>query len=143
MVPRPKRGHRLISLLDEKKKLYAEPLLHLHGSFVRKGEGHDFRNGQWVRLSHEEVKDAIDENRGLTSPSSSQHDNIAVPGCLRQDAILGIRECQELSHRWPSVFSTCVELEPEVNGTNATRSWHRGVGRHRRIRRSRNSHQEE
>jgi hypothetical protein len=53
------RNH-IIGLLSHTKELCAKPLLHFSGSFVSEGEGHDLRDGQGVRLSHEEVEHAID-----------------------------------------------------------------------------------
>ena len=143
MITGTKDVDLLISLLGQAKELCAEPLLHFSGGFVGESEGHDLRDGQVVWLSHEEVEDTIDKDRGLAGPGSRDHHDIAVPGCLRQEPILGVRECQSITHRLLSVFSTGVRLGPEETGKSATRPCHRGVGRRRKIRSSRNSHREE
>ena len=64
---------QVIVLLGQMKELRAKPLLHFSGGFVGEGERHDLRDDQWVRLSQEEVEDAIDEDRGLASPGSCNH----------------------------------------------------------------------
>ncbi len=94
MVTGSEDGEHVIGLLGQTKELRAEPLLHFSCGFVGEGEGHDLRNGQGIRLSQEEVEDAIDEDRGLTSPGSRNHHDITVPGGLRQEPILGVSECQ-------------------------------------------------
>ena len=81
------------------EELRAKPLLHFSCGFIGEGKGHDFRDGQGIWLSQEEVEDAIDEDRGLAGPGSRDHHDIAVPGCLRQEPILRVRECQQLTHR--------------------------------------------
>jgi hypothetical protein len=94
MVTGPEDGEHVIGLLGQTKELCAESLLHFSCSFVGEGEGHDLCDGQGVWLSQEEVKDTIDEDRGLTSPGSRNHHDITVPGGLRQEPILGVSECQ-------------------------------------------------
>ncbi len=143
MVAGPEGGDHVIGLLGQAKELCAEPLLHFGCGFIGEGEGHDLCDGQGVRLSQEEVEDAIDEDRGLASPGSRNHYDIAVPGRLRQEPILGIRECQYVTHRLLSVSSTGVRLGPGAICKSATRPWRRGVGRRQKIRSSRNSHREE
>ncbi len=133
----------IIGLIGEMKELRAKPLLHFSRGFVGEGEGHDLRDGQGVRLSHEEVKNPIDQDRGLAGPGSRNHHDIAVPGCLRQEPILGVRQYQRITHRVLSAFLAGVILVPGETGTSATRPWHRGVGTHRSIRSSRNSRREE
>ena len=125
------------------KELHPEPLLHFGCGFVGEGESHDLRDGQWVWLSQEEVEDTIDEDRGLAGPSSRNHHDIAVPGCLSQEPILGVRKYQHITHRVLSAFLAGVTLVPGETGMSATRPWHRGVGTHRRMRSSRNSRREE
>ena len=94
MVTGSESGDQVIGLLGQAKELRAKPLLHFSGGFVGKGEGHDLRDGQGAWLSQEEVEDAIDQDRGLTGPGSRDHHDIAVPGCLSQEPILGICECR-------------------------------------------------
>ena len=86
MVTGPENGDHVIGLLSQTKELRAKPLLHFSGGFVGEGQGHDLRDGQRVRFSQEEVKDAIDEDRGLASPGSCNHHDIAVPGGFCQEA---------------------------------------------------------
>ena len=143
MITGPEGGYHVICLLGQAKELRAKPLLHFTCGFVGEGEGHDLRDGQGVRLPHEEIEDAIDEDRGLASPGPRDHHDIAVQDCLRQEPILGVRDCQYITHRGLSVFSTGVRLGPGETGKSATRPWHRGVGRRQKIRSSRNSHREE
>ena len=143
MVPGPKGSDQVIILLGQAKELHPKPLFHFRCRFVCERECDNLRDGQWVRLSHEEVEDAIDKDRGLAGPGSCDHHDIAVPGCLCQEPIPGIRECEQLTHRLLSAFSGGVRLGPEAIDTSATKPWRRGGDRRRRIRNSRNSHREE
>ena len=105
MVSGSKSIDQVLILLGQAKELHSQPLLHFRCRFVCEREGDDLRDGQWARLSHEEVEDTIDKDRGLACPGSCDHHDIAIPGCLCLEPILGIRERQKLSHRRPSVFS--------------------------------------
>lgn len=82
MVSGSERGDQVIRLLGEAKELRVKPLLHFCRGFVGEGEGHDFRNGQGVRFSQEEVQDTIDEDRGFAGPGSCNYHDIAIPGGL-------------------------------------------------------------
>src|SRR5687767_4549829 len=114
MVARPEDGDHVFRLLGQSTKLRAKPLLHFSSGFVRKGEGHDFRNSYGARLSHEEIEDAIDEDRGLAGSGSCDHDDVAIPGCLCQESILRVLECELITHRVLSVFSSGVRLGLEA-----------------------------
>src|SRR4029078_13725464 len=92
MVTSTEDRDRIIGLIGEMKELRAKPLLHFSRGFVGEGEGHDLRDGQGVRLSHEEVKKAIVQERGRAGRVSRNHDVMAVPSCLRQEPILEV--CQ-------------------------------------------------
>jgi hypothetical protein len=46
---------QVIGLLGQRKELSSKPLLHFSGGFIRKGEGHDFRDSQGIWFSEEEV----------------------------------------------------------------------------------------
>lgn len=99
MIASPEDGDEIIGLLCQTKELLAQPLLHFSRSLVREGQGHNLRDGQGAWFSEKKVEDAIDKNRGLAGPGSRHHHDIAVPGCLCQEPALGVRECQEITHR--------------------------------------------
>src|SRR6267378_5596537 len=105
MVTSSEGSDHVIGLLGQTKELRAEPLLHFSGGFVGEGESHDLRDGQGVWLSQKEVENTIDEDRGLAGPGSRNHHDIAVPGGFRQEPILGVRECEYITHQLLSVFS--------------------------------------
>ena len=143
MVTGPESGDQVIGLLGQAKELRAEPLLHFCCGFIGEREGHNLRHGQGVWLSQEEVEDSIDQDRSLAGPGSRHYHNITVPEGLRQEAILGVCECECLTHRVLSAFSTCVRLGPGAIDRSATKPSHPDVGRRRKTRSSRNSHREE
>ena len=99
MIPSPECRNQFIGLLGQTKELRPEPLLHFSCGFVREGKSHDLRDGQGTGLSQEEIKDAIDKNRGLAGPGSRDHHHIAVPGRLCQEPIPRVRKCKQLTHR--------------------------------------------
>lgn len=121
MIAGPEGCDHVFRSLGQLKKLRAKPLLHFGGSFIRKSEGHDFCDGDGSRLSHEEIEDTIDENRGLAGSGSCDYDDIAIAGCLCQESILRVRECELITHRVLSVFSSGARLGLAAIDTSATR----------------------
>ncbi|MCG3768404.1 MAG: hypothetical protein JW394_0510 [Nitrospira sp.] len=92
VVAGPENLAQFIIMIGQAKELRPQPLLHLSGSLISKGEGHDLRDRQGTRLPQEEIENAIDQDRGLAGSGSCHHDDIAIPSGLGQEPVLGVCE---------------------------------------------------